>query len=160
MRRIAIFAIVMVVALFEGVNVQGSAQHHESVQETKQEILKLEEQRNEALQKGDVSALSRFYTPDLVYGNERGEVFSEAQHLAAFRARKIKLLSFKHDDVEVRVYQNVAVVTGRSTTVIEYKGKRSSQPRMFMNVWVKHDGQWLMEAHSETPIAMKKPMTN
>ena len=156
MRCIAIFPLV-VIALFPGVKAQRTSQRHESVQEIKEEILKVEKERNQALQRGNASVLSRFYTGDLVYGNERGDVLTQSQHLGAFRARKIKLISFKHSDVQVHAYQNVAVVTGLSTTVIEYQGKRSSQPRMFMNIWVKHGGRWLMEAHSETPIVTKKP---
>ena len=151
MQRILVFPILVVVFLVT-VKVPGFDQRQGNLQETKKEILKLEADRNEALKKGDATALSRFYAPDLVYANERGQVFTEAQHLSAFRSRKQKLHSFKHDEIQVHIYQNVAVVTGRSSTVIEYQGKLSSHPRMFMNVWVKHNGHWLMEAHSETPM--------
>jgi ketosteroid isomerase-like protein len=122
--------------------------------EAEKEVLKADEARNEVLQKGDADGVARYLTDDVQYGNERGEILSKDQMLANLRSRKQKFLSFKHDDIHVTVHGDTGVVTGRSTSVVEFQGKISSHPRRFMNVWVKQgDGPWLLAAHSETAIA-------
>lgn len=122
--------------------------------EAEQEVLKVDEARNEVLQKGDADGVARYLADDVAYGNERGEILSKAQVLDNLRSRKTKFLSFKHDDIHVQVHGNTGIVTGRSTSVVENQGKVSSHPRRFMNVWEKQsDGKWLLTAHAETAIA-------
>lgn len=125
-----------------------------AVSEAAKEVLKVDEARNEVLQKGDADGVARYLADDVAYGNERGEILSKAQVLDNLRSRKQKFLSFKHDDIHVQVHGDTGIVTGRSTSVVEYQGKVSSHPRRFMNVWEKQsDGQWLLTAHAETAIA-------
>jgi ketosteroid isomerase-like protein len=120
--------------------------------EIKDEVLKAEEARNQALPKGDVDALDRIYADDLVYTNAAGALLTKSQHLADLKGRTLNFRSFKHDDVQVHVYGNTGVVTGISTSAAEYKGIVSSSPRRFVNVYVKQDGRWLCVAHMETPV--------
>ncbi len=118
----------------------------------KDEVLKVEEQRNQALQKNDVEALGRIYSDDVVYANATGTQLTKAQHLADLKARTLNFVSFKHDDVQVHVHGDAGVVTGISTSAAEYKGIVSSSPRRFLNVYVKEEGRWLCVAHFETPV--------
>jgi ketosteroid isomerase-like protein len=121
--------------------------------EIKDEVLKIEEERNQALPKGDVAALERIYADDLVYTNATGALLTKAQHLANLKDRTLNFRSFKHDDVQVRVHGNTGVVTGISTSAVDYKGTVSSSPRRFVNVYVKQDGRWLCVVHMETPVS-------
>ena len=122
--------------------------------EAEKEVLKADEARNEVLQKGDADGVARYLTDDVKYGNEKGEILSKEQVLNNLRSRKQKFLSFKHDGVHVTVHGDAGIVTGRSTSVVEYQGQVSRHPRRFMNVWVKQgDGQWLLAGHAETAIA-------
>ena len=118
-----------------------------------QEVLKVDEARNECLQKGDADGVARYLADDVAYANERGEVLSKDQEVENLRSRKTKFISFKHDEIHVQVHGNTGIITGRSTSVVDNQGKISSHPRRFMNVWEKQgDGQWLLEAHAETSI--------
>ena len=119
----------------------------------KDEVMKAEDARNEALPKGDVAALEKIYADDLVYTNARGETLTKAQHLADLKTRKLNFVSFKHSDVSVHVYGNTGIVTGVSTSAVSLNGVVSSSPRKFMNIFVKQNGQWLCAGHSETPMA-------
>ncbi len=123
--------------------------------EIKDEVLKIEEERNQALPKGDVAALARIYADDLVYTNATGALLTKEQHLADLKGRTLNFRSFKHDNVEVRVHGNTGIVTGISTSAVDYQGTVSSSPRRFMNVYVKQDGRWLCTAHMETPVTTK-----
>jgi ketosteroid isomerase-like protein len=117
------------------------------------EILKIEEERNQALQDGDAESLDRIYTDDLAYTNARGFVLTKAQHLADIKAKNLKLSSIKHSDVEVRVHGSTGIVTGVSTSLVEYKGVASSSPRRYVNVYVKENGLWRCAVHFETNAA-------
>jgi len=118
----------------------------------KEEVLKVEEGRNQALQKGDVAALDRLYSDDVVYTNATGAYLTKAQHLADLKARTLNFKSFNHSDVQVRVHGNTGVVSGVSTSAVDYKGTVSSNPRRFLNVYVKEDGRWLCVAHFEQEL--------
>jgi len=136
------------------ISVVGVARAQEAASSEADQVLKADEARNEVLQKGDADGVARYLTDDVAYANEKGEILSKTQVLDNLRSRKQKFLSFKHDDVHVTVHGDTGIVTGRSTSVVEYQGQVSRHPRRFMNVWVKQgDGQWLLAAHAETAIA-------
>jgi ketosteroid isomerase-like protein len=118
----------------------------------KEEVLKAEEVRNQALPHGDVAALDQVYADDLIYTNATGALLTKAQHLSDLQGRTLNFRSFKHDDVQVTVHGNTGIVTGISTSAVEYKGTVSSSPRRFVNVYAKQDGRWLCVAHMETPV--------
>ena len=118
----------------------------------KEEILKVDEERNQALQKGDVTTLDRIYSDDLVYANATGALLTKAQHLADLKGRALNFKSFQHDDVQVTVHGDTGILTGISTSAVEFHGTVSSSPRRFLNVFVKKDGRWLCAAHFETPV--------
>jgi ketosteroid isomerase-like protein len=119
------------------------------------EILKADEVRNQALQKGDVATLEHIYSDDLVYANASGALLTKSQHLAELKARTLTFRSFKHEDVQATVHGDTGVVTGISKSVVEYQGSVSSSNRRFLNVFSKKDGRWLVVAHFETNIAEK-----
>ena len=116
------------------------------------EVMQAEEARNQALPHGDVAALALIYADDLVYTNATGALLTQAQHLSDLKGRTLNFRSFKHDDVQVTVHGNTGVVTGISTSAVEFKGTVSSSPRRFVNVYAKQDGRWLCVAHMETPV--------
>jgi ketosteroid isomerase-like protein len=119
------------------------------------EILKVDEERNQALQKGDIATLDRIYSDDLVYANASGALLTKAQHLADLKGRGLNFRSFKHDDVQVTVHGDTGVLTGISTSVVDYQGSVSSSPRRFLNIFFKKDGRWQCVAHFETNISAK-----
>jgi ketosteroid isomerase-like protein len=120
-----------------------------------EEILKVDEERNQALQKGDVATLDRIYSDDVVYANASGALLTKAQHLAELKARTLNFRSFVHENVQVAVHGDTGVLTGISKSVVEYQGNASSSHRRFLNVFNKRDGRWLVVAHFETNISEK-----
>ena len=121
----------------------------------KDEVLKADDERNQALQSGDVAALNRIYSDDVVYANASGALLSKSQHLAELKARTLHFVSFKHEDVQVTVHGDTGFVTGISKSVVEYQGSVSNSNRRFLNVFSKKDGRWLCVAHFETNISEK-----
>ena len=124
------------------------ADDEESVQE---HIIRLQDEEDRALLRGDVEALDRFWADELLYPNDNGEVLTKAQRLAEVRAQTHNFSVFRHDDIRVRIYSgNTAVISGYSTTLKKYKGRVSRGPRRFSAVWVKRNGRWQMVAHQRT----------
>jgi ketosteroid isomerase-like protein len=120
----------------------------------KDEILKISDEREEALAKGDVAALDRIDADDQVYTNWRGVTLTKAEHLADIKARNLTFpTSFKHNDVQVVVHGNTGIVTGLSKTNVVYKGNTPSGSRKFVNVFLKENGKWLCVVHFEAPVA-------
>lgn len=120
------------------------------------EVLKADEERNDALQKGDVVALERIYADDVVYANATGALLTKQQHLADLKARTLHFISFKHEDVKAVVHGDTGLVTGISKSEVEYKGSVSKSNRRFLNVFSKRDGRWLCVGHFETNISEKE----
>jgi ketosteroid isomerase-like protein len=121
-----------------------------------EEVLKADEVRNEALQNGDVAALDKIYSDDLVYANASGALLTKAQHLADLKGRTLHFISFKHEDVKAVVRGDTGLVTGVSKSEVEYKGSVSKSNRRFLNVFSKRDGRWLCVGHFETNISEKE----
>ena len=123
--------------------------------DVKEEIIKVDEERNQALQKGDIAALDRIYSDDLVYTNASGVILTKAQHLADLKGRSLNFISFKHEDVQVTVHGDAGFLTGISKSVVEYHGSVSHSMRRFLNVFMKKDGQWQCVAHFEADMPQK-----
>lgn len=121
-----------------------------------EEVLKADEERNEALQKSDIAALEHIYSDDLVYANATGALLTKQQHLADLKAKTLHFISFKHEDVKAVVHGDTGLVTGISKSEVEYKGSVSKSNRRFLNVFSKKDGHWLCVGHFETNISEKE----
>ncbi len=120
----------------------------------KEEILKVSDEREQALGKADIAALDRIDADDIVYTNWRGATLTKAEHLADIKARNISFQSnFNHADVQVTIHGNTGIVTGLSTTNVQYKGNAMNGSRKFVNVFVKEGGRWRCVVHFETPVA-------
>jgi ketosteroid isomerase-like protein len=130
-----------------------SAAHPENATD---EILKVDDERNQALQKGDVATLDRIYSDDLMYANATGALLTKQQHLADLKAKTLHFISFKHEDVKATVHGDTGLVTGISKSEVEYKGSVSKSNRRFLNVFSKKDGHWMCVGHFETNISEKE----
>ncbi len=152
MRRPVILITLSIVAVF--CFAKYTARGAETDTKLKQEILKISDEREEALAKGDVATLDRIDADDLVYTNWRGVTLTKAEHQADVKARNISFqTNFKHADVQVAIHGNTGIVTGVSSTNVTYKGSNMSGSRKFVNVYVKEEGEWHCVVHFETPVA-------
>jgi len=156
MRRILLLSL-LIVAMAGIAKGQGTSQGGaNSVEKLKQEVLKVENERNNAVLHADIPLLKRIYTPDLVYVNALGQTLTEAQHLAELQSGEVKMSMLRHDHVRVLVYgDSVGIVTGRTTSVLKYGGKAFTRPRIFTDVLVKLNGQWRFAVHHETFVSKR-----
>lgn len=80
-----------------------------------------------------------------------------AQQIAGFIAdvltQNLHLKSLTHDSVVVKILGKTAMVTGHSSSILEYKGKLFDAPQLFTNVYMKLDGRWQLVVHHVSELA-------
>src|SRR4029077_2430947 len=119
--------------------------HQTSVEEI---IRKLDNERIQAQIHADATALDRIYAADFIGVGPSGRVRTKPQVISDFTSGDLKFQSINTDDVQVRVYGNTAVETGRSTMIGEDKGQTVPRDTRFTRVWVKHEeGGRLVPTH-------------
>jgi hypothetical protein len=107
-----------------------------------QVIREVDHERIQAQIDADAVALDRIYAPDFIGIGPSGTVRTKAQVIADFASGDLKFQSIATDDVQVRIYGNTVVETGRSTMIGQDKGKAVPRDNRFTRVWVKQQGRW------------------
>ena len=123
---------------------QSAGSHRTSVEEA---IRKLDNERIQAQIHADSTALDRIYAADFIGVGPSGTVRTKPQVILDFTSGDLKFQSITTDDVQVRVYGNTAVETGRSTMNGQDKGQTVPRDTRFTRVWVKQQGRWRLVAN-------------
>ncbi len=123
-----------------------------AVDKSKEEIRALETARNEAIVHGDAAALERMTSDDYTFITLRGELRTKAEIVKGFSTGAFKYASREISDLNIRVYGDAAVVTGRSTQKGTENGKDYSGDYRFTRVYVRQDGRWLTVALQTTLV--------
>jgi uncharacterized protein (TIGR02246 family) len=130
-----------------------SAQASASLSNAQKEILKLEEDRNQAILHGDAQVLNGTATDDYTFINTRGQLQSRQQVVDSFKSGAIKFETRQLSGLGVRVYGDTAVVTGLLDQKWTENGKERSGKFRFTRVYVRQNGTWLSAALQETTVA-------
>ena len=112
-----------------------------------QTIRQLDSERIQAQIGADTVALNRIYADDFIGVGPSGTVRTKPQVISDFTSGGLKFQSITTDDVQVRVYGNTAVETGRSTMIGQDKNKVVPRDNRFTRVWVKLHGNWQLVAN-------------
>ena len=118
----------------------------------KAEVRNASEQYDKAREAKDRAALERILADGLSW-TARGDRLNKAQVIADILSNNLHFKSFAHDSVAVNLFGNTGVVTGHSTSVLEYKGKLFDAPRLFTDVYVKMEGRWQLVVHQVSELA-------
>ena len=110
-------------------------------------IKKLDDERIQAQIHADATALDRIYAADFIGVGPSGRVRTKPQVISDFTSGDLKFQSITTDDVQVRVYENTAVETGRSTMIGQDKGQTVPRDTRFTRVWIKQEGRWRLVAN-------------
>ena len=120
------------------------------------ELIKLENDWNNALVKRDVAALSRILADDWTFIDPLdGTIWTKAQVLASIKSGEDVYTSAVGDEWKVRVYGDAAVVFSRQTVKGQYKGKDVSGQYHYADTWIKKDGRWQCVATAGAKITKK-----
>src|SRR5207302_9705491 len=106
-----------------------------------QEIMKLEQTVTDAQIKKDRAALERLLADDYLYTHSNGSVLNKAQEIAQSLSSDVQWTDSKFADLKVRIFGDVAVLTGRQTLQGTAKGYVPG-PRRIIDIFVKRSGRW------------------
>jgi len=112
-----------------------------------QDIRQVDHERIQAQVGAYAAALDRIYADDFIGIGPSGTVRTKAQVIADFTSGDLKFQSITTDDVQVRVYGNTAVETGRSTMIGQDNGKTVPRDNRFTRVWIKQGSHWRLVAN-------------
>jgi ketosteroid isomerase-like protein len=133
MRRAVVLTLLGVLATFPA--------HSQTANATEQEVLKAFHALDDANIKKDRPTMERMMADDYMYTHSNGFVANKAQDIAETMSADIKWTASKLDNVKVRTYGDVAVVTGLQTLTGSAKGYVSGQ-RRFTDLRVRRGGRW------------------
>ena len=146
MRRTLVIAALVLTAAPIALGQQQSARR-EQRGSVEQAIRQVDNERIQAQIHADAAALDRIYADDFIGIGPSGTVRTKAQVISDFTSGNLKFQSITTDDVQVRVYGDTAVETGRSTMNGQDKGKAVPRDNRFTRVWVKQQGRWRLVAN-------------
>ena len=118
-----------------------------STRSVEQIIRRLDHERIQAQIGADAVALNRIYADDFIGIGPSGTVRTKPQVIADFTSGELKFQYITTDDVQLRVYGNTVVETGRSTMIGQDKGKAVPRDNRFTRVWIKQGARWRLVAN-------------
>jgi hypothetical protein len=127
------------IGLLEG---EGSAQSKE-----REDVLANDVAMGKAIETGDVALYDKLAADDFQFITAAGVILTKAERLASLK--KGPTPGFRTSDHTIRIYGNVAVVTGRQGP--------GAGPIRFTRVWVKQGDAWRAVSTQATSIQAPKP---
>ena len=115
-----------------------------------QELRALEERRREAIKQGDMKAIDQIYADDFSAIAGSGQVINKEQLMAVFK-RNDPSIEFTTDEINVRVFGQTAIFTGRLTG--RAPGGEVVSASRFTHFFVKRRGRWQCVAGQSTALA-------
>lgn len=119
-------------------------------QSAEQAVRQVEDRRIKALVDDDVATLEAIFADDLTYTHSSAAVDTKASYIAALRSGKTKYESVDRQPSTVRVYGDVAVMTGEA--LVGLRGRAEKLALRYTLVYVKQGGQWRMVAWQSTRL--------
>lgn len=140
--------ILIVVSMVGVAKIQGNpGAKSDRDKEVKEEIMKLEDERDQALMHNDADWFERVFAEDIAY---MGGTVSKAKIVGEIRSKERTWQAVRHDHYNVRAYGDTAVVTYLSHSTMVYKGVVSDNVGFTTDVYVNQGGKWLAVVHAGT----------
>lgn len=114
------------------------------------EVRQAQRERFEAMTRGDVAALDTLLDDEMNYVSTSADLQSKPQFLGSIRKQTLVYESIAPVEVNVRVYDGLALATGRAQMRVRDAAGVSSFGIRFTEVYLRRDGQWLLTAWEAT----------
>ncbi len=114
------------------------------------EILSLERDRYDAMERADISALDAVLAEELIFTHASGKIDSKETFLKALASGGLDYRAIRTEDLEVRSYGALAVITGKSILDINVRGDARYLVLRFTSVWVQKPTGWQIVAYQST----------
>jgi hypothetical protein len=116
------------------------------------EVRLAEHERFEAMKNQDIASLDTLLDDGLTY-HSGGVVQTREQFMSSIRKQQLVYESITPSSVRVRVYDGLALATGRSEMRVRNSAGLNSYAVRFTEVYIRRDGQWLLTAWQTKRLA-------
>jgi ketosteroid isomerase-like protein len=127
-------------------------------QDDLQDVLKVDATFNDAIRRNDAQGRAGIYSDTYIITNVRGQVITKSQALEEVTSGQVTYESFLVDDVKVRSYGDVAVVTGRTSVHRQVPSGDYRAQQRYTRVYVKRQGRWQLDVAQITAIVPSSPV--
>ena len=116
------------------------------------EVLRADDRRFAAMQKGDWAGLEAVLADDLTYVHSTARLESKAEHVGNLKAGKPHYRGIAPRERRVRVQGDVGVVNGVSAMHVENAGKEQRFTVRYLAVYARSGDAWRMIAWQSTRV--------
>lgn len=109
---------------------------------TENQVRQIEIDWGVAFERRDMVTLDLLMAEEYILTDPLGQLRTKTETLAAIETSEVDFQSTQSDDVNVTIYGETAVVTGRSTFRGRYKGWSMTGCYQYTDVLVKRNGSW------------------
>lgn len=126
------------------------AQSEKEKKEIEQEVKKLDIEHANAVLRGDLAAMDKYWTEDFIVNNP----FNEIDRADRIRDGRVTYASFIRESEAIKVHGNTVIVMGKEIVVPKENSPQAGKTinRRYTNVWMKRDGQWRLIARHASII--------
>lgn len=121
---------------------QGSIAQNDTIAILKQEVLAAQSSRIAAMIDANVDKLEALLSDDLTYAHTTGWTETKSGYLETIKSKKINYIAFEPRNVNVRIYENTAILTGK----VNVNLGRTDFVIKFLEVQRKANGSWQLVA--------------
>jgi ketosteroid isomerase-like protein len=156
------FSVLLFVILVSAYSLAQTPKPADANAAVEQELRALMQTEYSAGMRNDVATITRIWADEYVSTGPKGQTTTKAQMLKYYQTAPLsqtKVGPMALDDVQVHVYGDVAVMTGRATGTFQ-NGKPAGASLRFTRVHVKRLGQWVVVANHLSrvePAPTRKP---
>ncbi len=118
-----------------------------------QAVLQTEFECDRALMQGDIARLEHLVYDGATRTDPSGAMTDKAQWIGTVREGRVKYVSIEREDMKVRIFGGVAVVTGIVDIKWQSNGRDNDSRNRYLRVYVHRQGRWQLVAHQATRIA-------
>jgi ketosteroid isomerase-like protein len=159
------FILLLLANLAVGLLIMQTAQADASANPAEDEraIISIEYKWCHAYLSGDADYIDSIMSPGFVLTNVRGEIGKKAEEVAEVRNGIIHYDKFETSDLNVRVYGDAAVVTGRTSIkgTVKKSGRIIDAQIRFTDTFVRQkNGEWQIVAGQTTLIPSEQPTSS
>ena len=115
-------------------------------------LLAMEKTWTDAIAKKDLAAVGLILADEYMIIDDEGLVRDKAATLTRLKSADNDISTAVVDELKVKLYGNVAVVTGRQTEKSVEKGKNTSGSYRYTDVWVKRGASWQVVNTHESKV--------
>ena len=114
----------------------------ESVSKALKEVLQVEFRLATAIQRKDTDTLNQLYDDDYLLTGPDGRVVNKSDLVASVGNATLEEDSLELDDLRLRLFDNVAILTGRAVAKIRVGGEDYSGSYRGTGILIKRQGRW------------------